>query len=291
MLLALLSALNLATLAAPAVATPPPTDEIVVQGEKQRTRVQKFVRQLTPAPFDGQLAKFLAPVCPASVGLLPEQNNQVADRIRQVSKAIGTDVAPQGCTVNLLVMVVPDKKVAIQQLRAKRPDLFGELPAAEIGRLESVPGPATAWQLIDVTGTDGMPLGSARLDATGDAFRIVRVVGTPSRIVKLTVPQFRGSVLIVESHALDGVSTRQLADYAVMRTLASVSEPSSALPADSILTLFNPGVNGLTAPLSVTQWDYAFLKSYYASSNSVVASSERHELQQRMQKELQKQAP
>jgi len=289
MLLALLSVLNLATQVAAVSA--PPTDEIVVQGERQRTRVQKFVRQLTPAPFDGQLAKFLAPVCPASVGLLPQQNKQVADRIRQVSKAIGADIAPEGCTVNLLVLIVPDKKVAIQQLRGRRPDLFGDLPSVEIRHLESVPGPVTAWQLVDVIGSDGMPLGSARLDATGDDIRIVRVVGTPSRIRKLTVPQFRGSVLIVETHALDGISTRQLADYAVMRTLASVREPSSALPADSILTLFNPGVSGGSAPLSVTQWDYAFLKSYYASSNSVVASSERHELQERMQKELQKQAP
>jgi hypothetical protein len=290
MLLGLLSALSLAAQAA-GVSTAPQTNEIVVEGEKQRTRVQKFVRQLTPAPFDGQLAKFLAPVCPASVGLLPQQNQQVEDRIRQVSKAIGADVASGNCTRNVLVLVVPNKKVAIQQLRQKRPELFGDLPSAEIRRIEDVRGPVTAWQMIDVFGSDGMPLGSARIDATGDDIRIVRVVGTPSRIRKLTVPQFRGSVLIVESHALDGISTRQLADYAVMRLLASVREPSSALPADSILTLFNPGITGTTAPLSVTQWDYAFLKSYYASSNSVVASSERHEVEERMRKELQKPAP
>jgi hypothetical protein len=96
------------------------------------------------------------------------------------------------------------------------------------------------------------------------------------------------SLVIVEARALDQVDTRQLADYVAMRALAGTGFAATSLPAPSILQLFNPGVAPAQAPESVTWWDVAFLKSLYATSNSVSSDEQRAAIMARMKRELDK---
>jgi len=95
-------------------------------------------------------------------------------------------------------------------------------------------------------------------------------------------------VSLMEARALKGVTTRQLADYAAMRTFAATGATVGALPAKSILTLFDDGAAPGEAPASVTWWDFAFLKSLYASSGALTASSQRGEMNRIVAKELSK---
>ena len=58
------------------------------------------------------------------------------------------------------------------------------------------------------------------------------------------------------------------------------------MPARSIIQLFDPGASPETAPMTVTHWDFAFLKALYASSNDVAASQQRGDIGRKMAKEL-----
>lgn len=267
-----------------------PGPDIVVQGEKDpRQRIDTYVRELVPTPVGEQLGKFLHPVCPLVLGLPEAQNAQVEARIRQVAAAIPAKVAADPCTANLLVLVGRDKNEILTGLKKQFPELVRGVSRGQLKEMAAMERPVAAWQTLARVGRDGMPLSVARIGAGADPVPVVRAFGTPSRIVELTKPHFVSSVVVVESQALDRVSTRQLADYAVMHALAPVDATrEEQLPARSILSLFEPGSAPETAPQSVTWWDFAFLKSLYATDNSYSASAQRRAIGREMQKQLAK---
>jgi len=287
--------LLLATAASIAAQTAPATDsadsqDIVVQGNANpKVTINRFVKELTPAPIGAQLGRFLEPVCPRVLGLPNGQNALVEARMRKIASAVGAPVAPAKCTVNLYVLVGGNKAEIIDGLATKFPDLVAGVPDSVLKRLKNAAGPVAAWQIVGMVGTDGMPLSSIRTSADGDPVLVSSTIGFASRIARVTRPQFLGSILVVEAGALNGVDTRQLADYAVMRTLAPTDTThQAALPADSIIKLFDPGNSPENGPLSVTHWDFAFLKALYASSNQLTASGQRSEMTAKMADELAK---
>ena len=287
---------TLAVLATDAsAAAPGGTSPIIVQGERQRAQIDDFVARLKPAQGNSQLGKFLQPICPEVSGLAAPDNQRVAFRMRQVAAAAGVEAEPAGCATNVLVLVVADKSAAMNALRRTRPDLLGELPATEFHRMATDPLGAAAWQVVDQIGTDGMSLANVRIKTGGDpaattSARAVRSFGSVSRLRELSVPQFLTSIVIVEADVARDVTTTQLADYALMRSLVGTDDRGSA-PSQSILNLINADRTGTEAPLSATWWDIALLKSLYSTSNAVEASVQRDAIARSMATELRKTPP
>ena len=78
--------------AAGAPAAPPSSSAddrpIIVQSERNRDRqIRDFVKELTPAPIRGQLARFELPVCPVVLGIVDAQARVVEERMRQIAAA------------------------------------------------------------------------------------------------------------------------------------------------------------------------------------------------------------
>jgi len=263
-------------------------DEIVVQGTVHRQKqIRDFVKELTPARSGMQLGRFVQPVCPRSVGLPAQANALVEARIRKVAAAVGAPVAGPKCSINLYVLVGADKRETIQGIRNHFRDLVAGVPDFLLKQLEAAPGPVAAWQIVGRVGTDGMPLTTV-VNSQGDSMPMASTIGWASRIGNITRPQFLGSILVVESKALNRVDTRQLADYAVMRTLAPTDMTHElALPEQSIIQLFDDGMSPDNAAQSVTSWDFAYLKALYSTSNDVNATQQRSEMARKMAKELQ----
>ena len=285
----LLSAIAAAAFAIPAAAQTAQPEDIIVQGDRNPQRqVHDFVSQLTPGTFDDQVGRFLDPVCPRVLGLPGGANALVEARFRKVAAAIGAPVAPQDCTVDVYVLVGRNKAEIIDGLRKQAPALVAGVKESVLHRLREAPGPVAAWQIIGRIGSDGVPLTTVST-SSGDSVPMASTIGWASRISNITRPRFLGSVLVVEAAALDKVDTRQLADYAVMRTLAPTDTTRQlTLPAQSILQLFDAGASPEMTAQSVTRWDYAYLKALYSTSNSVNAIQQRSEIGRKMSKELQK---
>ena len=272
-------------LSSPAFAQEPPpaSSEIVVTGTREREQqVRDFVAALTPAPRTGTIPRFIDEVCPRVVGLVPAQNEAVAERLRTVAVAAGLPVAGNGCAPNMFVIVTRDKRAFIERLASRRPESFAMMTALQIRRLARSPGPAAAWQLEGLVNNHGIPL---VFDADLNAFRN-QTFEAASRIRTPTRTAFDAAVLVVETASLDGLTPIQLGDYAAMRLFAKVDP--ERLPASAPPTILNvlTAPMGSPVPITMTNWDLAFLRGLYGVAPDVYVSGQRSDMARRIGQEL-----
>lgn len=262
------------------------TQAIVVQGIRdQKKEVGRFVDALTEAPIQGQLSRFDWAVCPAAVGLGDAQNAAIAERMRRVAKAAAIPLAQPGCRPNALLIATTDKRELIDQLRQKYPAYFTGVTRSEIQELKRDPSPAAAWHVEGLLDADGVEV--PRDVVTGQ--HVIERTDAPSRIKTMSRPHFVASILVVELKALPGLTVNQIADYAAMRIFAH-TDPRRLrkTEAPSILGAIDAPMNS-AVPLTLTEWDLAFLKSLYTSDPNRRASSQRQEMKQIVRRDLQRQ--
>ena len=268
-------------------APPPPspqrtTPEIVVQGRRDVERqVDDFVRVLTDTPREGQISRFDWAVCPTVTGLSPRQNVEAADRMRAVADAAGLTIAKPGCKANVLVVVADDSKKFVDWLRNREPRFFEGVSPKEMSLL-SRGGPAEAWHVEGRVDADGreVPYDSIKGEYINERTDV------PSRLATDSRPHFTAAIVVLDSHALGGLTVAQLADYAAMRAYAR-TDPAllGKASAPSILTILDAPV-GSAVPVTLTEWDMAYLKSLYASNGRRLAGQQRQEMKRKMADEL-----
>jgi hypothetical protein len=255
---------------------------IVVTGAPDREEeIRDFVGALTRTPRS-QLSRFDGQICPAVFGLSGPLREGVLNRMRRVTRAVGLRVAPARCTPNLLLMVTRDKRALIETLARRYPAFFGEDRASRPSRILSEPGPAAAWHAEAQVNADGRAL-----DMEG-GFYVNRTTRQATRAQAAARPTFVAAAVVVEREALIGLSTTQLADYALMRALAR-TDPH-ALPASSPPTILKvleaPAESEV--PTTLTRWDLGFLRGLYASQANLHAGAQRGEIRRSVGAELQR---
>jgi hypothetical protein len=259
-----------------------PPGEVVVTGTPRDEQIRDFVRSLTPTVGNGSIPRFIDHVCPVAVGLVAAQNARVAGRLREVAEAIGLNVGGRGCAPNAFVVVTRDKRAFIEALAQQRPASFGDLTPRQIRRLARSPGPAAAWQLAGPVNENDTPLryddrlGAYVNDTTVAASRL----RSPSRI------GFDASVVVVELSALEGLTPTQVADYAAMRLFARL-DPARlpAPPPPTILTILEAPM-GSAVPITLTEWDFAFLRGLYSASRDLNATGQRSQIGRQLAEDL-----
>lgn len=263
--------------AAPAFAQEPAPagdqSNVVVTGTLEREQeIRDFVAALTPGPGNGQLARFENRICPAAFGLSGPLREQVVTRMRTVSEAVGLRLAEEGCRPNVLLMVTRDKQAFIQALAARYPQYFGDDRENSARGVARQPGPASAWHAEEVVNADGRAL------ARQGGFAVNRTTRNQSRIAASARPVFTAAAVVVERDALTGLSTTQLADYALMRALAGVDPHrlDTSSPA-TILTVLEAPM-GSELPVTLTRWDLGFLRGLYAGRDNLFATAQRGEI-------------
>lgn len=270
------------------VATLPParaqeeTDApIVVTGERTSDeQIDAFVKALTPTPAGGQIARFETHICPAALGLPPQQRAAVEARIRLVADAVGLRVAGPKCAANVVVMVTRDKKALLDTLAKKYPALLGDLSSAERKRIREEPGPVAAWQAEAVINADGQRLSDE------DGVAVNHTTRVASRITAAARPTFAAAAVVVELAALDGLTPTQLADYAVMRSFARTEPAKLAAAAPSTILRVIDAPAGTEVPITLTEWDFGFLRGLYAAPKNLSASAQRSEIGRTLERQL-----
>lgn len=269
----------------PQTSTAPGDEAIVVTGQKESRRaIQDFVGALTKIPSYQQLSRFEHTVCPAVYGLPKAQADAVASRIRLIAKTIGIAVGGDRCAPNVLVVATSDKIAFLEELRKHRADDFG-ITDSQIHALEKEPGPAAAWQIQGPPMTED----GKDLDVDPSVGQVVnRTIAGSSRITEPVHPQFDGAMVVVERKALLGLTVTQLADYAAIRLLTG-ADPSRLgnSGAPTILHVLEVPIGG-TAPVTMTQWDFAFLRGYYDARRNLHTSAQRSAITDSMTKDLHK---
>jgi hypothetical protein len=278
--------LLLATAAPAAGQTAPATadQEIVVTGQKDSQKaIADFVHSLTPVDSNGQISRFEHTVCPVVYGLAQPQAAAVEARMRLVASNIGITVGGKGCVPNLVLAVTADKRVFLEALRHDRGDYFGDIPTRKIRAMERSPEPAAAWNIA------GPPMSADGRELYWDpAFNSWRNsnIESGSRISVAVHPQFDAAIVVVEKRALAGVTTTQLADYAMIRALTGADPEklgNSGTP--TILHVLQVPVGGV-APITMTEWDYAFLKGFYDARRNLSTSRQRSAIGEAIEKQV-----
>jgi hypothetical protein len=285
-------------LCAPAIAAAqapaPDSANIVVEGVKDRARrISNFVKDLTPSDLSyNQLSRWEVPVCPAVFGLAPQQRSFVVNRMRSIAQAAGVPLAGGRCDPNVIVIVTTNKPALLAALEKRHPDYFpGDWSNRKIRAIEQDAYPVAAWQFEGLLSTDGLRLAdnTSGFDPVDPAGLVAATIRTTAPASRLRPPGRRDvltSILIVQNNALSGLTTTQFADYAAMRSFVR-TDPRQvrASPSDTILKVLDAPM-GTAVPLSLTEFDFSFLKAFYASGTESYAGVQRSDIAWRMNREL-----
>ena len=270
------SALLLALLGAAVPAWAQANDPtIVVTGKSLRTEEQtrETIRRATRT-VDGQLARFIEPVCPRVTGFETQYERTVAERIKQVAEAIGARAGGEGCVANFYVVIVDDGREFVAELERQHPEALEGLSRREWDRLSGDEGIARSWNATAMTNSAGAVAGRPSPSAGGGSVKTgfagssvicgdVNVMRAyESSNINPSVQQaIMSAWVVIETGATFGKSLTQIADYAAMRGLAMVRPAELASSEDTILALFEPG--SPAEPARLTEFDQAYLKSLY----------------------------
>ncbi len=243
---------------------PPPdvakADDIIVTAAKPPApeAARRFVRAIS-IETDGQLARFIDPLCPKVLGLEESTAHAVEARLRMVTKEAGIDVGNTGCRTNAYVIFTEDGHGLVADLYRSNPGWFDGVSDTERERVRKGTGPVWVWRSTSLRNDDGQ----------AERYGILRVM-TGSVANPQTQRAIDGSVIVFDNTAAMGKTVRQLADYAVMRLLAKTTPPEQPGAAATILALFDAAEGA--APQMMTSVDQQYLRALYKGAGNRRAS-------------------
>lgn len=213
------------------------------------------------ADRDVPLARFQDALCPGIVGVQQEQAEGMIGLIRQNAGELGLTLAdPATCEPNLLVAVMDDPEKYLKSLRKRRSYLFDWLGKAELQALFDSPGPAHTWTRSFMRSRDGLPVYPSQ-NLTEIPYTTMEAAHS-----LIYVPVRRdivSAMVLIDKHAVQGLSVAQVADYATMRGLSGDQAERLEAPGESILGLFAPGTGAKATGL--TRSDKIFLQTLYST--------------------------
>lgn len=219
------------------------------------------------ADRDVPLARFQDPLCPGIVGVQLEQAQEMVSLIRAKAHMLGLSLADSdNCDPNAIIAVVEDPRGFANKLRKDRPYLFADMNGVERQALFDAPGPARTWTRVLVRTRDGLPVYHT-LDLTDVPH--VAMEGAQSLITVPTRRDILASLVLIDRKAVQGMSVRQVADYATLRALSGNAADQLAMPHASILDLF---ADAGDKPAGLTPSDWIFLRTLYSTTANVPAS-------------------
>lgn len=248
--------------------------EIVVSGTRLRVSALKSDIAAISKPVGGQLARFQTPVCVHVFGLSEASAGVVKSRIEEVAKATGLRIGEASCQPNLTVVMSAEGRGFVEELKADRPEVFGNMTALQFRQLLRDGGPAWAWQSTEPKRADGGPVDY-----------ISELVTDPSRppqrlpkgayqvknasLSRLTMPirhDVTGTFVVIERSAVIGLTLQQIGDFAGVAALSGADVTAAGrLSALSILKLFACD-RPAGCEEAATDFDLAFLKARYSGA-------------------------
>jgi len=257
--------------AAEAESTPPPQEQVTVEAHREtlERRAQDFVSQITTGPSDESLQRWTRPMCPMVAGLTKAQGELVLTRVSQIARSVGAPLGPEQCQANLIIIVAPDPKQAIEAWRKRSSgQIFNGASPTTVRHFIETDHPVRAWYNARVYDSRGVALTDANVTFNhrgGEAGNRASVNSHASdtRIELNTVKDLAAVLLFVDARSLEHVQIGQLADYLGMVGLAKLDTAAHPAGAPTILNLFDGGDASQPPPAGLTEWDEAFLRALY----------------------------
>lgn len=238
----------------------PDVNVSATRGVEQEAR--RFVEGVSSTPLHSlSLARWITPICIATINLQPEAAASITARIEANARAAGVGVQQPGCSPNITLLATSDGRFTATELVDAYRDRFiaSDGPTQGDGRalrrFAESEVPVRWW-----------PISALTDELTGQT--LVPIWGAPAAVSEtpgeLYFNQNRREALLTTLVILDlsktgSITDVTLADYLTMVVLANVDPDARGQGAPTILDLWDSGA--VTSGL--TRWDRAYLKALY----------------------------
>src|SRR3954469_17910436 len=105
------------------------TESVIVTAPKDRPEKQLddfIIAHAAPSPYLGKIARWKTGICALTIGLPPQLNQYVNQRIIRVAMAVGGPLdSHEPCRPNVIVAATPQPQEVLDLIRQKRPVLLG----------------------------------------------------------------------------------------------------------------------------------------------------------------------
>jgi hypothetical protein len=195
----------------------------------------------------------------------------IADRVGEVALELGLAPREPGCSPNIVIIFASDAAQVASRWVDENPRLFRPFGGqggttqgvAALEAFTTSDAPVRWWQISMMVDWSGKPAfateAQPEFGIPGPLNGQVSVAGSNSHIVNGVEGELTQAYVIVDTTKLGRVSWEQLADYAVMVTLAQIDPGGSATGYDSILNLFESP----TSVSGLTDFDRSYLRGLY----------------------------
>jgi len=270
--------------------------EVIVTGDRAEfeTKISAYVNQLTDFNYGDSnrgLARWKEPVCPLVTGLPRGMAEYVLLRVSEIARAAGVPLAGEHCLHrNLFIIVTEQPETYLRELDQRHgADVFGAAAPILINEFIATPRPVRTWYDTVEETPEGLPM--LNMGFPGKSQQDEKMVALGVELVSPVRPNDPGSLLtnswsqashlvlnvvwamkrvyvVVDPTRFKGVKLGQLADYIAMCGLAQIKLDPRVADDPTILSLFDKDPQG--ASIGLTEWDQAFLKSFYSSEQKSV---------------------
>ncbi len=237
-----------------------------------RDLAQRFVRETGVASGETPAARWVTPICPEVLGLEDIGKRAAEAKVRRVAATVGAEVAPDGCSRNIVVIFTDDGASLARSVvdkepwrlagfspKAKSEVLNGSIPIRWLYTVETTGrhggGQLTSGNAAQTQGPPG-PGNGGGSSIGGDMPSLMHYES--SILSTLTNRVLTSAIVIIDIDEAMGRRLDALAAYAALVALAEIRN-AGAKPDGSILSLFESSA----PPRDMTAQDLAFLRALY----------------------------
>jgi hypothetical protein len=223
-----------------------------------------------PTPFLTGGSRWLFPLCPTVLGLTPEQNQVVKDRVHQVAELVGAPHS-KACLANAEIVFTAEPQAFLDAVANKRYRLLASTPtqAKEAARVRY---PIQSWYStvwMDQQGT--LTLMPPEDDCDGYCF----FMGSgPERIVIGAV------IIVVDIDKAQGRKLAALSDYVALMALTQAQAFARCQAAPSIANLMAEDCADAMRSDGLTAGDIAWMRRLYHMSDERARKADEKDLAQ-----------
>lgn len=280
-------AVLLLAMTAPALAIePPPTEEIVVEGarltpQERQAKATSYVRTVSSNAYEGQIARWLVPICVQVDGLDPKLAEIVAEKVRQTAREVRARVARRRCKPNVVVEFTDDALRRFNELDVSRGrNAFGDMSPVERDNLREAASPVKWLYGTTAEGADGMPFQSMPSIAISNLQDLPLPKNgqygnsySSSMIRAKSRVGITYALILVDANRSKGKTLESVAAYVSFVALARTRLGISPNDPPTVLGLF--GGQGEVMPTDLTEWDMSYLSALYRMPMDRMAAEQR----------------
>jgi len=262
----------------------------------EQTRHQRFDQSLNfigsrgQTAHLGQIARWPEPVCPVSLGLSPQMNQLVADRVQRLAFDIGAPRPrrPGRCKPNVEILFTDQPQALMDLVAKRRNELLGFHYVAEERRLTRVVRPIQAWYLTQTvsgvggTGVVGVPASTSSGQSLDLADNHMPGGCAGSAFTECLSSQLVNVLVVADANALAGRNIGSVADYIALISMAQFKSLETCDARPTLLDMFTPACADRAIADSPAKQDIAYLKALYRSPVALKLWMQRSLIAERM---------